>query len=166
MFGEQLHAVGVARVIGVDICEEAYIACERDRPGVYDAYYVSDFCDLDSITEKKLAAWQFDCLSCVAALGFGDIPEKAFAHAFNMVASSGWVAFNIKDSFLLESDISGFSRLIKSLSVSGALEVHHLERYRHRISIDGRPLFYYALVGRKKFNIPDNIMDKLDYTEN
>ena len=166
MFGEQLHAVGVARVIGVDICEEAYIACERDRPGVYDAYYVSDFCDLDSITEKKLAAWQFDCLSCVAALGFGDIPAKAFAHAFNMVASSGWVAFNIKDSFLLESDISGFSRLIKALSVSGALEVHHLERYRHRISIDGRPLFYYALVGRKKFNIPDNIMDKLDHTEN
>jgi hypothetical protein len=83
-----------------------------------------------------------------------------------MVASSGWVAFNIKDSFLLESDISGFSRLIKALSVSGALEVHHLERYRHRISIDGRPLFYYALVGRKKFNIPDNIMDKLDHTEN
>ena len=36
MFVEQLQTVGVARVIGVDICEEAYIACECDRPGVYD----------------------------------------------------------------------------------------------------------------------------------
>jgi len=53
MFGEQLHAVGVARVIGIDICEEAYIACERDRPGIYDAYYVHDFSDPDPITQKN-----------------------------------------------------------------------------------------------------------------
>jgi len=56
MFGEQLHAVGVARVIGVDICEQAYIACERDRPSIYDAYYVRDFRELDSITQEKLIA--------------------------------------------------------------------------------------------------------------
>jgi len=166
MFGEQLHAVGVARVIGIDICEEAYIACERDRPGIYDAYYVHDFSDPDPITQKKLVAWQFDCLSCVAALGFGDIPAKAFANAFNLVSPSGWIAFNIKESFLRESDLSGFSCLIKALLVNDALEVHHLERYRHRISIDGRPLFYYALVGRKKFNIPEEIMANLDHTEN
>lgn len=162
MFGEQLHMVGVARVIGVDISEEAYIACERDRPGVYDAYYVRDFCDLDLATRQELATWQIDCLSCVAALGFGDIPAKAFANAFNLVAPSGWVAFNIKESFLLESDTSGFSRLIKSLLVSDALEVHHLERYRHRISIDGCQLFYYALVGKKEFDIPDHILNSLD----
>ena len=162
MFGEQLQAVGVARIIGVDISEEAHIACERDRPGIYDAYYVHDFCGLDAITQQELATWQIDCLSCVAALGFGDIPAKAFANAFNLVAPSGWIAFNIKDSFLLESDTSGFSLLIKSLLQSDALEVHHLERYRHRISIDGRPLFYYALVGRKEFDIPDHIMANLD----
>lgn len=162
MFGEQLHMVGVARVIGVDISEEAYIACERDRPGLYDAYYVCDFCNLDAATRQELASWQIDCLSCVAALGFGDIPARAFATAFNLVAPSGWVAFNIKESFLLESDTSGFSRLVKSLLVSDALEVHHLERYRHRISIDGRQLFYYALVGKKEFDIPDHILNSLD----
>lgn len=162
MFGEQLHTVGIARVIGVDISEEAYIACERDRPGAYDAYYVCDFCNLDASTQQELAAWQIDCLSCVAALGFGDIPAKAFANAFNLVAPSGWIAFNIKESFLLESDNSGFSRLIKSLLVSNALEVHHLERYRHRISIDGRQLFYYALVGKKGFDIPSHVLNRLD----
>lgn len=162
MFGEQLHTVGVARVIGVDISEEAYIACERDRPGVYDAYYVFDFCNLDAAMRQELVTWQIDCLSCVAALGFGDIPARAFANAYNLVAPSGWVAFNIKESFLLESDTSGFSRLIKSLLVSDVLEVHHLERYRHRISIDGRQLFYYALVGKKEFDIPDHILNSLE----
>jgi hypothetical protein len=59
---------------------------------------------------------------------------------------------------LQESDRSGFSRLVKSLLLSAALEVHHLERDSHRISIDGRPLYYYALIGKKGFDVPANIM--------
>ncbi len=162
LFGEQLHSGGVARVIGVDISKEAYNACERDRPGIYDAYFVYDLCNMDEKMREELLSWRIDCLSCVAALGFGDIPEKAFANAFNLVSDSGWIAFNIKESFLLDSDTSGFSILIKSLLFSDAMEIHHLERYRHRISIDGRPLFYYAVVGKKMFSIPAHIMDKLD----
>jgi SAM-dependent methyltransferase len=158
MFGEQLQAAGVARVIGVDISKEAVEACERDRPGIYDAYYVQDFSELDSAMHQELATWQIDCLSCVAALGFGDIPARAFANAYNLVAPLGWVAFNIKESFLLESDTSGFSSLVKALMLGDALEVHHLERYRHRISIDGRPLYYYALVGRKEADIPASLV--------
>lgn len=162
MFGEQLHSVGVARVIGVDICEEARTACERDMPGIYDAYYVADLCNLDFSTRQELASWRIDCLCCVAALGFGDIPAKAFANAFNLVALSGWVAFNIKETFLLDDDASGFSKLIKSLLLSNVLKIHHLERYRHRISIDGRPLFYYSLVGKKESDIPEHVIGGLD----
>ncbi len=162
MLGEQLHLVGVARVIGVDISEEARLACERDRPGVYDAYYVYDLCDLQDSMRQELGMWQIDCLTCVAALGFGDIPVKAFANAFGLLPRSGWIALNIKDSFLLESDSSGFSRLIKSLLVTDTVEVHHLERYRHRISIDGRPLYYYALVGKKQCDISANVLKELD----
>lgn len=159
MMGELLH---VARVVGVDISPEAYEACERDRPGEYDAYYVTDFCNLDAGTRKEIQEWQIDCLTCVAALGFGDIPTKAFATAYNLVATGGWVAFNIKETFLQESDNTGFSRLVKHLLLSDSLEVHHLERYRHRISIDGQPLFYYALVGRKEADISQKILQEID----
>ena len=164
MFGEQLHTEGIARVIGVDISQEAYLACERDRPGAYDAYYVCDFCDLDPATKKDIESWQTNCLSCVAALGFGDIPAKAFASAFDMIAPKGWVAFNIKESFLNERDTSPLSRLVKALMLSDALEIHHLERYRHRISIDGRPLFYFALIGRKRFDIPNTVITSVEHT--
>ena len=159
MVGEILE---VARVVGVDISQEAFAACERDRPGAYDAYYVTDFCNLDPAIEQELRDWQIDCLTCVAALGFGDIPTKAFATAFNLVKPGGWIAFNIKETFLQESDASGFSRLTKHLLTSDTLEIHHMERYRHRISIEGQPLFYYALVGKKKFDISEKTMRELD----
>jgi len=44
------------------------------------------------------------------------------------------------------------------LLVSDTLEVHHLERYRHRISIDGKPLFYYVMVGRKHADIDPSVI--------
>ncbi|MBE0620836.1 MAG: class I SAM-dependent methyltransferase [Burkholderiales bacterium] len=157
MVGELLP---VARVIGIDISQEAFEACERDRPGAYDAYYVADLCNMDAAALKDLRDWRLDCLTCVAALGFGDIPTKAFATAFNLVKPGGWVAFNIKDTFLQESDVSGFSRLTKHLLTTDTLEVHHLERYRHRISIEGQPLFYYALVGKKEADIsPQDMLE-------
>ena len=159
MVGEILQT---ARVIGIDISHEAYSACERDRPGIYDAYYVADLCNIDAITQQELNDWQIDCLTCVAALGFGDIPTKAFATAYNIVQSGGWIAFNIKETFMQESDVSGFSRLIKHLLITDTLEVHHLERYRHRISIDGRPLFYYVVVGKKEFDISPKVMLELE----
>lgn len=158
MVGEVLDA---ARMIGVDISQEAFLACERDRPGVYDGYYVADFCQLPPDTEQELRDWQLNCLTCVAALGFGDIPTKAFATAFNLVLPGSWIAFNIKETFMQESDDSGFSQLVKYLLMSDVLEIHHMERYRHRVSIDGAPLFYYMLVGKKESDISAAIQKKI-----
>ena len=161
MVGEQLQGLGVARIIGVDICPAAREACLRDRPGVYDDYCVQDLSDKSPEAQERLSAWQPDCLVSVAALGFGDIPPTAFAHAFELIPVGGWVAFNIKETFLLAADRSGFSELIKTMMMSDTLEVHHLERYRHRVSIDGRGLFYYALIGRKEKDIDPRELDRL-----
>lgn len=158
MVGELLDA---ARVIGVDISDSARRACERDRPDAYDAYYVTDMSRLDERVAAEMKSWHLDCLSCIAALGFGDIPVSAFANSFNLIRDGGWVVFNIKESFLQESDRSGFSMLVKHLLVSDTLQVHHLERYRHRVSIDGRALFYYVLVGRKASDISDGVLSTL-----
>ncbi len=155
MVGELLDA---ARIVGVDISEAARRACERDRPGTYDAYYVEDLSRSPSPIASELENWQLDCLTCIAALGFGDIPAAAFSNAFNAICTEGWIVFNIKETFLRENDTSGFSLLVKHLLVHDTLEVHHLERYRHRVSIDGRPLFYYLLCGRKKGQIPDQLI--------
>lgn len=153
MMGELLIKSGIARVVGVDILPEACLACERDRPGTYDAYYVVDLVTMDDATKADILSWNIDCMTTVAALGFHDIPPYAFAQAFNLVQTGGWIAFNIKETFLQVSDHSGFSTLVKDMILADILEIHHLERYRHRISIDGRALYYYALVGKKESDI-------------
>jgi predicted TPR repeat methyltransferase len=157
MMGEELFNLGVARVVGVDIIEEARQAALRDRPGIYDEYYITDLTQMTEDDKTTFQQWQFNCMTCVAALGFGDIPSTAFITAFNLVENGGWIAINIKETFLDKTDDSGFSLLIKEMIMNQIIDIHHLERYRHRISIDGRPLFYYALIARKESNWIENV---------
>jgi len=159
MMGEELKKQGVSRLVGVDIIPEAYDATIRDRPGVYDAYYVEDFTKLDDEKREEISSWQCDCMVTVAALGFGDIPAKAFLEAFNIVKSEAWVAFNIKDTFFDISDDSGFSKMIRELIFSRYIEIYSIERYRHRLSIEGEPLYYFAITGWKTADVPDEFLE-------
>lgn len=158
MMGEELKKHGISRLIGVDIIPEAYEATIRDRPGLYDKYYVEDFTNLNEDMQEDIASWQCDCMVTVAALGFGDIPAKAFIEAFNIINTEGWIAFNIKDSFFYNNDESGFSKMIRELIFSKFLNVYHIERYRHRLSIEGQPLYYFAIAGRKNADVPDEFL--------
>lgn len=163
MMGEELKRYGVSRLVGVDIIRDAELATERDRPSVYDAYYTEDFTRLKPAIRDEIASWSLDCLTTIAALGFGDIPPEAFIQAFNIIQSEGWVAFNIKETFLAKSDTSGFSNMMRELIFSEYLDLYHLERYRHRLSIDGRPLYYFAIAGRKTADIPKKFLKQFGY---
>lgn len=158
IMGDVLKKYSVARLVGADIIPEAKQAAYRDRPDVYDEYYVADFTKLDQDTVDELGEWSVNCLASVAALGFGDIPADAFLNALHFVETDGWVAFNIRDSFLEESDKSGFSRMIRHLIWSEYLDLFHLEKYRHRLSMEGIPLYYYAVVARKTASIPEDFL--------
>ncbi|MBO4239811.1 MULTISPECIES: class I SAM-dependent DNA methyltransferase [Pseudonocardia] len=147
---EELRARGVGKVVGIDILPEAREAAERDRPGVYDDYHVVDLTDLDDETTANIAAGGFDALTCVAALGFGDIPPAAFRAAFDMVAVDGFVAITLRDDFLSDGDTSGFAGLISSLLASGELEELGATVYRHRLATSRDPLLYRAVVARKR----------------
>jgi predicted TPR repeat methyltransferase len=155
MVGELLVQHGAARVVGIDNIEEAERAADRDRPGAYDAYYVADLTNLSPELLGELEGWNFDAMTTVAALGFGDIPVGAFAAAYNLVKTDGWIAFNIKETFLDTTDLSGFSQMVKRMIHGDYLKLHHLERYRHRLSIEGHMLYYYAVIGQKRRDIDD-----------
>lgn len=160
MMGEVLKREGVARLVGADIIPEAREAAYRDRSTVYDDYYIEDFASLDADVHDELHEWRFNCLTCVAALGFGDIPPRAFFNAMKLVQTDGWLAFNIKETFLDHTEHTGFSRLVRELIFSKHLDIYHLERYRHRLSMEGRQLFYYALVGRMTASIPEDFLEQ------
>ena len=162
MVGEELKNRGASRLVGIDIVPEAYDAVIRDRPGIYDAYHIQDFTVLDQETRSEIISWGCNCLVTVAALGFGDIPVKAFIEAFNIINAKGWIALNIKVTFLDKTDTSGFSRMMRELILSSYFDIYHIERYRHRLSIDGEPLFYFAIAGRKNADITDEFLQSIN----
>ena len=165
IMGDVLKSYGVSRLVGADILPEAKEAVYRDRPGVYDEYYVADFTQLTPPLKDEISKWSIDCLTSVAALGFGDIPPAAFFEAMQFVQEGGWIAFNIKDTFLDKSDTSGFSRFVRELIFSEYLDVFHMEKYRHRLSMEGLPIFYFALVARKAAEIPDDFLKRYEIGE-
>lgn len=162
MMGEALKSYGISRLVGVDIISEAKDAAYRDRPGLYDEYYVADFTDLKPELAEEITDWSIDCLTSVAALGFGDIPPSAFFQALRFVNTGGWIAFNIKETFLDKSDKSGFSRFIRELIFSEYLDVYHMEKYHHRYSMEGQPLYYFAIVAQKTEELPTDLFRRLE----
>jgi len=148
LVGKALRGLGTGSVVAVDILEEAAAAARRDRPEVYDRYYVGDVRNLPADVERDLAGRGINCLVCVAALGFGDIPPSAFEAAYQKVAPDGWVVFNIKESFL-NGGGSEFAQLIRSMIDDGRLLVREQHTYQHRLAVNGEPLRYTAIVARK-----------------
>ena len=158
MVGEDLAELGAGRIYGVDLSDEAAMAAERDRPDVYDDYFVLDLADPKPGQLPALKELRFNCLATVAALGFGDIPPRAFANAFDLVEPGGWIAFNIKSDFLEDDDPSGFSRLVQKLFDAGLLEERARREYTHRLSVAGEPLPYVAIVARKHGDVPGELL--------
>ena len=155
LVGERLQRLGVGSIAGVDIIPEAARAAERDRPGVYDDYVVCDLTRLGDDDRARVGAGPPNLMSTVAALGFDDIPPRAFAVAYNLAAEGSWVAFNLKADFLERVDESGFRGLIRRMVREGVFEPVADRRYVHRLSIAGEPLEYVAIVGRKRADVPD-----------
>jgi predicted TPR repeat methyltransferase len=151
MVGEELRHIGVEHALGIDILPEARRAALRDRPGIYEDYLVADLTDLDENASRRIARFRPNCLTVVAALGYGDIPTEAFLAACSFIPAGGWIVFNIKEDFLAEGDdASGFAALVRSLQSERSLEIQAMRRYRHRLSIHGEPLPYVAIVASKK----------------
>lgn len=154
MVGELLAELGIGHIVGVDLLAEARDAAHRDRPGLYEDYYALDFTQLQPSDRRDLMRHDFDVMTIVAALGFGDIPTLAFAEAFNLVRSPGWIAINIKDSFVEEEHASGFGEFLARMFDAGILEERRRKRYTHRDSVDGEPLEYFVVIAEKRDDVP------------
>jgi len=150
MMGERLQALGVDSIIGLDVLTEAATATARDRPGVYRAYHTVDLTALSPSQHRTLRGHACNALTCIAALGFADIPPDCFQAAINLIDDDGWLAFTLKEEFFAPSDPSGFHRLIQNAAHDGHLEILTTQRYRHRLATTGAPLSYTAVIARKR----------------
>jgi predicted TPR repeat methyltransferase len=150
---EELAELDIDHFVAVDIIPEAAQAAERDRPGLYAEYVVADMLDPSSGATDRLQRQRLNALTCVAALGFGDIPPDVFCEALRQVETPALVAYTIKDAFLGEKDESGFSDLVDRLEREGSLVTLQKERYQHRLNWAGEPLHYVAVLAEKRADV-------------
>lgn len=155
MVGSQLWHHRLEKIVGVDIIPQAKAAAERDRPYVYNDYLVTDLTKLPEDQEKQLRGFKFNLMTTVAALGFGDIPVEAFITGIDLTETPAWLAFNIKENFLYDTEHSPFAELIERLRLDRVIRIESYKRYQHRISVAGQPLYYVAVVARKLRDLPD-----------
>jgi hypothetical protein len=158
MVGHELQNYNVDLCVGADIIPEAKEATLRDRPWCYDDYVVADFTDLSHEVAEKIRDYDLNALTCVAALGFGDIPAKAFLTAIDLLDTPAYLAFNIKEAFVQERDTSGFADLIRELAQRDIIHMQAYRRYQHRISCAGDPLYYIAMVATKEQDVPADML--------
>jgi SAM-dependent methyltransferase len=157
--GGELRELGAGAVYGIDIIEEAAAAAHRDRPGVYEWYLVADLTDLASDERDTLADASLNTMTTVAALGFDDMPPHAFAVAYNLISTPGLVAFTIKEDFVVKRGLNGFSSLIRRMFDEEVMRPLAKERYRHRLSVKGEPLYYVAFAAEKVSDVSQSWFD-------
>jgi SAM-dependent methyltransferase len=154
----ELAKLGAKNFVGIDICPEAAPAAQRDRPGLYRDYVVADLTNLTDDAARRLDANKFNGLTCVAALGFGDIPPEVFAAAFNLLEDGAWVAFTIKSEFVEKEEATDFALLTRSMIERDVLDLATRHKFVHRVSLEGAPLHYTAFIGRKRADIPEELL--------
>lgn len=159
---QEFRKVGARRLVGLDLLTEAKLAAERDRPGLYADYLVTDLSSPGKSDIDRLEHHGLNCLVTVAALGFGDIPPEAFSMAFNAIAPNGWLGMTIKEEFLEPDDHSGFALFLKALIDQRIIHIQAHQRYCHRLSIAGEKLYYVAVVARKMRHISRSLLDELN----
>jgi hypothetical protein len=148
-FGEELRAMGVDTVFGVDPCAEAARCAARDRRGVFEDYLVMDMRRLSESQREQFMHLDFNCLACVEPLSSQEPSPNAFVEAFNLLAPSGWVTYHVHERSLDSESPSRFVRLTERMTRCGAIEILTTERYRHRFTTNGQPAFHSAFVARK-----------------
>lgn len=158
LVGKSLQDKGVKSIVGVDLIKEAAEAVKRDRPDVYERYYVEEFPHVTEGIRKELENCQFNCLVCASALT-GGLPGSAFAFAYNLITDGGWIAFNLRDDLIDTQSDHSSGRMIATLIKEGILKVKVKHSYQHRISVTGDPLEEVAFIGLKMGDIPLEILD-------
>jgi predicted TPR repeat methyltransferase len=147
--GEELSSLGVEEIVGVEVTAAAAAAVERDHPDVYRDYLSLDMRRLSEGQRDELMNYDFNCLVCVDPLAAEEPAANAFTEAFNLIAPDGWAAFHLSSDTAEGGKDSRFARLIHRIIQSGAMNVATQQRYRHRFSTYGEPLFHVGVIARK-----------------
>jgi hypothetical protein len=150
-FGHELcHTLHIPHIEAIDICPEAAVAAERDRPGLYSAYHVDDLTDLSPQTEASLYASEFNVVAMASATGWGNhIPLAGFEQSFDLLVRGGWFIFHVKPNDP-DPECIELCAWVDQKAATGKLDQKYRGSHFHRKSSNGTDIFYDVVIGVKR----------------
>jgi hypothetical protein len=146
--GEALAALGMRPVIATDLEPAAREAALRDRPGVYDAYLITDLVALSPSEERAIAELAPNALTCVAPVGAGrqHVPPAALVMAVRLLAPDALIAY-MRDATDEPDPVTEQMWIGELEGVERAQELSR-RRYRHRYTVNRHPMLMEGVVWR------------------
>lgn len=149
--GEELRALGVGELHGVDLEPMARAAAERDRPGLYADYRVGDLGGWSEDELGELRSREPTALLALSAIGLGHVPPHVLERALSLLGSGGIYGFAVAPAILADSrDVagraSGYPQFLEQLQQRS--EQLAQRSYVHRRRADGSDDPAVAFVGR------------------
>jgi predicted TPR repeat methyltransferase len=145
--GEELAARGFRPVLAVDILPMARVAALRDRPGLYSSYLTADLVRLAAPQRRSILDSAPNALACVGAIGLGHLPPAALFAALELLGPDALVAYTLSAP-ADPSDAADIADRLDRLRATHDVEQIDNRRYRHRLTVTGRPIWWHATVLR------------------
>ena len=150
--GAELRSAGVGHVVAIDLEPVAAVAAERDHPGVYADFLVTDLGTLDDAALEALRSHRFTTLLAFAAIGEGHVPVPTLERALGLLEPRGLFGFAVTPSLMPGSEdergrATGYPDFLGEL-LGGTAEVLAQREYVHRTQGDGTTHDAVAVVGR------------------
>ena len=147
--GDALAGHGLRPVVAIDIEPVARAAALRDRPGTYDTYLTADVLSLTVTQRRAIRALMPNALACVGAIGLDHVPPAALPAALDLLADDSLLAYTIAAD-TVATDAEEISTRLREVADRWLIEELARERYRHRLTVTGRPICWEAVVVRAR----------------
>jgi hypothetical protein len=147
--GEALARHGLRPVVAIDIQPAARAAALRDRPHTYDTYLTADLLSLTASQRRAIRALMPGALACVGAIGLDHVPPAALPAALELLTDDSLLAYTVAAE-RAGTDGKEISTRLLAIADQWLIEELARERYRHRVTVTGRPIWWEAVIVRAR----------------
>ena len=150
LVGVQLRERGVVVLAGTDSARRAREAANRDHPGLYASYVLADANGQPAELGSLVRELGINCIVCAGALGFEHIEAQSFTELWDLLPPGAMFSLTVHEQ-LAEPGASDIGDELALLRAGhGGTEIVVSERFRHRVSVTGEPIYYLAIGARKR----------------
>jgi hypothetical protein len=147
--GQALAAQGLQPVVAIDTEPAARAAAIRDRPGQYEAYLIADVLALSPAEVQTIRALAPNALACVGAIGLDHVPPAALPAVLELLADDALLAYTLSEANRAV-DGAEISARLSEIAERWRIDELARERYRHRLTVTGRPIWWEAVAVRAR----------------